>query len=212
MSVNNELGKNRAVKISKFIEGERAKIVGTLGYVDEPLISPLTGRACAYYQITVEELLEKERTDDHVDGWYEVIREEKRLHFVLEDATGCAIIDTGAAEVSADVCVSIHSEALADPTDVELAFLATHGPRDKDWYLGKTLRYREGILEAGEFVSVYGLGHREPEPLPILHGPVDEDGENEQIVELDHEPENQLHMSGDYDEPLLVSDNRETLR
>ncbi len=230
-SILSELNNERAIAIARFASGQRGKIVGTLEYEGEPLVSPLTGRTCAYYHITVEELVEDNNTTN-TEAWYQVIREEKRLHFIVADSSGRAFIDTGAADVAADICVSILSGPLEHPSELEELFLATHGPRDKHWFVGKTLRYKEGILEAGERVSVYGEGYREPEPLPphpnnhegcaandIVEN--SERGENRSentadfpihIVEIEHDLGSRLHMAGDYDQPLLVSDNRMTLR
>ncbi len=228
-SVVFELGNERAIPIARFASGQRGKIVGTLEYEGEPLVSPLTGRTCAYYHITVEELVAGANTVNAVNttdrAWYQVIREETRLHFIIADSSGRAFIDTGAADVAADICVSILSGPLTHPSELEEHFLATHGPRDKHWFVGKTLRYKEGILEAGEKVSVYGEGHLEPEPLPpspndhgdggkVKDSQNSDNDENSpiRIIEIEHPLASQLHMAGDYDHPLLISDNRMTLR
>ena len=44
------------------------------------------------------------------------------------------------------------------------AFLARHGFAATGWWLNKTLRYTEGVIEAGERVAVLGRGVREPDP------------------------------------------------
>ena len=191
-----ELDSTEAVAIEKFPEGVRAKIVGTLEFDGKPLVSPLTGRECAYYHITVEEKIKSGNNS----RWYEIIREEKRLHFRLADASGIAIVDTGAAEVVADVCVELKSGTFDDPSPQEEEYLATHGKRGKDWFFNKALRYREGILEAGEMVSVYGRGVREPDPEGV--------DEAEGYRGL---PPMRLRMSGSFDEPLLISDNEATI-
>jgi hypothetical protein len=184
-----------ATAINKIEDGKRAKVVGTLDYDGEPLTSPLTGRRCAYYHITVEENLHKS------GKWFEIIREEKRVHFAVVDASGRAVIDTGAAEIVADVCVELKSGTFDDPTAEEAQYLATHGKRGVDWFFNKALRYREGILEAGEVVSVFGHGMLEPDPEGV--------GEAAGYRDL---PPMRVRMSGSYDEPLVVSDNASTLK
>ena len=57
--VKRKLKKAVDSKISDFISGDIAKVVGTVEFVGEPLIAPLSGRHCAYYYyyILVEELI-----------------------------------------------------------------------------------------------------------------------------------------------------------
>jgi len=100
----------------------------------------------------------------------------------------------------ADVCVELKSGTFDDPSPQEEEYLATHGKRGKDWFFNKALRYREGILEAGEMVSVYGRGVREPDPEGV--------DEAEGYRGL---PPMRLRMSGSFDEPLLISDNEATI-
>ena len=190
-----DLGPLRATLISRFEEGVMAKIVGSLEYDGEPLTSPLTGRACAYYHITVEQYVDANGT------WYEVIREEKRLHFAIRDVSGRALIDTGNAEVVADFCIELKSGTFDDPTPQELKYLEAHGKDGKGWFFNKKLRYREGILEQGELVSILGFGMLEPDP----------DGGASATGYRDLPPQ-RLRMNGTLDEPLIISDNAAPLR
>jgi len=54
--VKRKLKKAAGVKISSFLSGEIAKVAGSVEFVGQPLIAPLSGRRCAYYYVLVEQL------------------------------------------------------------------------------------------------------------------------------------------------------------
>ncbi len=88
--------------------------------------------------------------------------------------------------------------ALDDPTQAEEAFLARHGKLGTGWFLNKTLRYKEGILEAGEGVAVLGRGTLEPDPDGVARAAGYRSG-----------PPMRLQMRGTLQEPLRISDDSE---
>ncbi|HWN70768.1 MAG TPA: hypothetical protein VNM90_24170, partial [Haliangium sp.] len=55
-----------------------------------------------------------------------------------------------------------------DATPALEQFLARHGRQSQGWLFNKNLRYREGVIEAGELVAVCGQGRREGAPAPRL--------------------------------------------
>jgi hypothetical protein len=138
------------------------KIHGTLRYLDEPLKAPLSGRLCAYYEVLVEEY----RSNGKSGSWHEIICERQSQDFLVEDETGMARVTMQGAEVA--VVKDSHRASgtfKAATPDLE-AFLARHGRSSKGWLFNKSLRYKEGVLAAGELVAVCGLGTREPDPDP----------------------------------------------
>jgi len=77
--------------IGEFPDGTIAKVVGSLVLVGEPLMAPLSGRPCAYYDIRVQEY----RSSGKSGSWHTIIRESQGTDFMLEDGTGKAIIVVG---------------------------------------------------------------------------------------------------------------------
>ena len=53
--VKRKLRKAESKKITEFLEGDIAKVIGRVEFVGEPMISPLSSRECAYYHIIVEQ-------------------------------------------------------------------------------------------------------------------------------------------------------------
>jgi len=183
--------------IDAFKEGEAAKIVGTLSYLGEPLRTPLTGRPCACYEILVEEY----SATGGMGSWEVVIREFKGQDFMLRDETGLAIVSPEGAELEITLDSQTKSGTFHEPTVRETNFLKSHGRKGKGWLFNKTLRYREGVLEAGEFVAVLGQGVNEPDP----------DGAD-QVSGYRQGPPMRLRLGGSKKTPLMISDAPETLR
>jgi hypothetical protein len=153
------LGRHRAVPrtdIGTTAEGP-AKVAGTLELAGPPIHAPLSGRACAVYDVRVTEM-QNER--------HRVIAEERFARdFLVNDGTGRAHVRPGATIELAIVEDGRFSSGLFD--DAEPAFerfLAKHGERSKGILLNRTLRYHEGVFEPGERVVVYGRARREADP------------------------------------------------
>jgi hypothetical protein len=187
------------VSIENFSERNPAKIVGSLVYIGEPLSSPLTGRTCAYYEILVEEY--HSGTDD--DGYWEtMIQESQGQDFVIEDDTGTAIVNPIGAQVALTVDSRTKSGTFDAPTEQERNYLNSHGQEGEGWWgFNKSLRYREGILEAGEAVAVLGRGVKEPDPDGV-----------EQARGYRSAPPMRLRMRGSQKGPLLISDDTSTVQ
>ena len=143
-------------------DGKVLKVVGELVYAGRSIPSPLSGRACAYYSIVVEQY----RGNGRSGRWHEILREEKGIDFYLRDATGMALVrvSDGVAwpalvpDRRARLSPILHTDA-----DLE-RFLAQRGQSAEGRFFRKNLRAAEGILEAGERVAVGGLGRWLPDP------------------------------------------------
>ncbi|MBL4635894.1 MAG: hypothetical protein JKY56_18685 [Kofleriaceae bacterium] len=179
-------------RIESFSEEEVAKIVGTLQYIGDPLISPLTGRHCAYYEIHV---------DEHYGGnnaqWHTMIRESVGVEFEVDDGTGKAVVDPMSAMIAIVVDSHTRSGTLDSPTGREVAYLESHQRKSKGWFLNKKIRYREGILESGELVAIMGRGTRETD---IAAGSQGERGYRDA-------PAMRLRMQSPEKTPMKISDN-----
>jgi hypothetical protein len=185
------------LSIKDVSEREPAKIVGTLAYLGESLISPLTGRSCAYYEIHVEQYESGANDDGH---WRTIIRESLGQDFMLEDGTGRAIINPVGAQLALTIDSHSKSGSFDDPTDLERNYLISHGQEGKGWVFNKRIRYREGILEADESVAVLGRGVKEPDPDGV-----------DQAGGYRSAPPMRLRMRGSQKTPLLISDDTGTL-
>ena len=146
-----------------FPAGAVATVQGTVCYLDEPpLIAPFTGRACAYYEAIVEEY----RSSGRRGSWYRIIVEKQGHAFLLDDGQGTARVDMASATDALVKDAHTRSGLFQDATPALEDFLARHGRQSQGWLFNKNLRYREGVIEAGELVAVCGHGQREPDPDP----------------------------------------------
>jgi hypothetical protein len=156
-----ELG---AVPIADVPEGASVRIVGTLSYVGEPLLSPITRRSCACYHVLVKE--------KHGKRMETVIDESRYSDFLVRDGSGVALVRV----VSASLAIVRDEHRYTggfgelDPTDEMKELLARHEQsstaRGIFFDSERRLTYEEGLLEAGETVAVFGRGRWEPDPDP----------------------------------------------
>lgn len=129
------------------------KVVGSARVLAETLTAPISGRACVFYLVIVTE---NEGSDAKA-----FVREAIGVPFVIEDATGRAEVDPR----EADVLLVQDRFKILGPLDAstpdEDALLRRHDKRRPG---GKTLWYRESIIEPGELIAIFGAGGREPDP------------------------------------------------
>lgn len=166
------------VPIAKVRAGQMVRVTGTLVLGDGSLEAPLSHRTCAHFDAVVEEQF----GDAWRDTWHTIAHETSSRPFFIEDATGKIEIDTTRFE---GIIVRDHHKAKGD-LDLEQArvFLNRHG-RQTEIVPDRVLRYREGVLEAGEIVTVMGRVRREDrggaEHLVI--------GDGQELVRASDDPE-----------------------
>ena len=158
--VKRHLRKAVLKNISSVADGEVAKISGRVELTGPPLTAPLSGRKCAYYHVLVEQQVNTGKSSHYK----KVIEEEVAGPFGIRDGRSCARIvirDSGA--VSRDVESYIvddrkySSGIFNDPTEVLEQYLSAHNLKSEDFMgFNKSMRYKEGILEEGELISVLG--------------------------------------------------------
>lgn len=189
--INRALRKAPRVNIAQASDGDYVKLVGTLEPIDQ-LAAPLSGRACSYYEVIVEEERgARNRT------WSTVIRERDGCPFMINDGTAKARVELSEAETALTQDGHWSSGFLND-ADPELeAYLARHGKSSTGLVFNRTLRYREGVLEPGEQVAVLGVIGRE----------VDPDGQSAGF----REAPSRVNVSGEPNRPMRVSDDPSTL-
>lgn len=142
--------------IRAFRHGELGRITGHAEVVGAPLIAPLSKRKCAYYQVIVEQ----KKSSGKSSRWVEIIKDERYPPFMVREGNHHAIIDTKWVKTILDKDAKFSSGFLDDATEELQAYLKKHGHEDTGWLgFNKTLRYKEGIIEPGELVTVRGTGY-----------------------------------------------------
>jgi hypothetical protein len=143
-------------------EGALVKITGRLVLADQAeLEGPLTGRRCVGYVVEV-----KERTQSGAKAnWDKIIVKENAVAFVVEDATGKALVMASGAHLVLVRDGHVRSGSLSDRAERAEVFLKGHGtPSETVLRMKKSLCYEEGVLERGEDVSVLGVAAWEEVP------------------------------------------------
>lgn len=135
--------RNRRELLSRIADVDDGDIVAVHGYVrrSEALLrSPLTAKVCIGYSVMVEA------------GGRTVVEESNLVDFLLEDATGTALVrEEGAILVLVDPQTGTVGDSFAD---IE-TLLARH---EETGAMNRTMRYREAIVRLDQPVIVTGLG------------------------------------------------------
>jgi hypothetical protein len=121
-------------------EGHLIKIVGRLAPASEPLTAPVSGRPCVYYHVWTEVLRTVLVQGARVREWGPGPEVSEACDFLVADDTGTALVRILPGRL---------------PEVVLRADAYTHAI-DEDGQ-----RTHEGLLEAGNTVAVFGVGHRE---------------------------------------------------
>lgn len=142
--------------------GQQAKVIGRVVPVEAGVLrAPLTGRACVFYEVVVEERISSGRSS----RWVERIRESGRVDFALDDTTGLVRVPQREQMRYVTVQDSEQSSGTFNDAAPHLeAFLSRHGMKSQGWVFNKSLRYREGVFEPGESVAVAGVVTFESDP------------------------------------------------
>lgn len=187
--VKRKLKKAVDKKISSFVSGDIAKIVGTVEIVGEPLIAPLSGRSCAYYYILVEQRVSNGKSSH----WRTIIEEEVSGSFLVRDGRYCAHINTQKVKSYIVQDRLYTSGFMEDATAVLERYLKAHG-QESEGFLGfnKTLRYKEGVLEHGEIIAALGRGEWK-------NTNSDQISENSRVLEIKSTDEEPVYLSDDPD-------------
>jgi hypothetical protein len=153
--IKRKLKKAAFKKMAEFKDGETAKIVGEVEIIGEPLIAPLSGRKCSYYYIHIEERVKsgkswhwRTRVEEEVSGKF-VIKEGEKYAFINDNNLNCYIVQDR----------NFSSGFLNDASKNLEKYLNTKGYESEGILgLNRTLRYKEGVLENGEEIAVFGTG------------------------------------------------------
>lgn len=150
----------KRVDIASVRDGQLVKISGRLELYAPALQAPLTGRPCAFF----ETLLEEYSGGKH-KRWRVRVRESDAREFLVVDGTGKALIETASLRVAVVRDGHRRSGFLNDATPELEAYLARHGLTSVGLLgFNRELRVREGVLEPGEEVTVFGRARWEMVP------------------------------------------------
>jgi hypothetical protein len=142
------------VKVREVAVGATVRVRGKLVLGASSLDAPFSHRPCAHYDAIVEECY----VQDWRETWHTIAHETGSCAFFVEDDTGNIEIDTTRFD---GIIVRDHHKTKGE---LEVAkaqkFLDKHGQRTSI-PPGRALRYREGVLEAGETVTVLGTAREE---------------------------------------------------
>ena len=148
---------------------ELTKVSGKALHVKEPLIAPLSGRKCVFYTIKIEKRVSTGKSSH----WKTVINEERTQEFFIDNRGDFVIVRPTQSPKNyksylvKDVKTS--SGTFKDPTP-EFESLLRQYNIDPVNFLGlnKVLRYKEGVIEIGENITVAGMAKWKTlsEPIP----------------------------------------------
>jgi E3 ubiquitin ligase len=156
----------RAIASAKRVDAAAApdrqsvKIEGKLRYGEETVVAPFSGRVCAVYEVEVHE-----RRGKH---WRLVARERFAKDFWVEDESGRALVQAPVSQLRVVSDTHHRSGVWTDATPALEQFLVRIGQTSKGFFLNRTLRYREGVMEAGERVAVCGYARREGDGRVVI--------------------------------------------
>ncbi len=191
--VKRKLKKAAGMKISGFISGDVAKVVGHVEFIGDPLIAPLSGRRCAYYYVLVEQLVSTGKSSH----WKKVIEEEVGGTFVIRDGRYRAYIDRNSTLKTYLVQDEEYNSGFRNnATDTLASYLQAHDMDSENYFgLNKRLRYKEGVLEEDECMAVIGRG----------------EWKNAREVSLPDSFGRILVLSSTEEEPIYLSDDPDTV-
>jgi hypothetical protein len=139
--------------IGSVTNGEVAKITGNVELTGAPLTAPLSGRKCAYYYVLVEQHVSSGKSSH----WQKFIEEEVSGQFGIRDGNSCARIISKRIKTYIVEDRKYESGVFEEPSAVMEDYLRKHGKTSEGAFgFNRTLKFREGVLEAGERVQVLG--------------------------------------------------------
>jgi hypothetical protein len=151
---------------------ELTKVNGKALHVKEPLIAPLSGRKCVFYTIKIEKRVSTGKSSH----WKTIINEEKTQEFFLNSNGDFVIVRPTQAPknyisyLTKDKKTS--SGTFNDPTPEFEALLKQYNIEPLNLLgFNKSLRYKEGIIEIDEQITVAGIAKWKTlsEPIPDYH-------------------------------------------
>lgn len=190
--VKKKLFNKDPIKISSFLNNETEKIKGNVIYFNTPLIAPLSGRKCAYYQILVEEYRVSGNSGSRK---VKIIDEEKFDDIVIiSDTKDFAIIDS--KNINSHLYLDNKLEYVSnDHHAITIAmekFLEVNNFKSKDFFnCNKELYYTEWVIDEDETLVVYGKANWQKTYSTITNIP------KEKVLVFDTDVKETIYVSND---------------
>ncbi|MEJ7603243.1 MAG: GIDE domain-containing protein [Kofleriaceae bacterium] len=138
-------------------EATRGRVAGVVRPLDGRVLeAPLSGRSCVYHAIEIH--------DRRASSERLIATEQRSIPFLLEDATGRAVVDPEHARFLCAFDHGSQSKAAFDADPRQRALLGRFELVHRDWWNTTQLRYRESVIAVDEPITVVGMGVREPDP------------------------------------------------
>ncbi len=164
-----KLAKTRRKPIAGLKTNEFVKIHGKALHVQEPLIAPFSKRPCVFYTIKIERRVNTGKGSH----WKTIIEEERIQDFFLEQQGSYAIVKPEKHPKNYISHLVVDSKTSSgtfkDPTPEFEALLQSYHVNPTNIFgFNQPLRYKEGIIEIGEYITVAGIAKWKTlsEPIP----------------------------------------------
>ncbi len=163
------LSKIQSKPASGLRTNELSKVSGKALHVKEPLLAPYSERKCVFYQIKIEQKVNSGKSSH----WKTLVEEEKSQEFFVETNSDFVIVKP--TDVPLNYITYLvkdkkqSSGTFNDPTPKFEALLRRYNIESQTFFgFNRQLRYREGIIEIGEQITVAGIAKWRSlsEPLP----------------------------------------------
>jgi len=133
------------------------KIEGKALNIEEPLIAPFSKRKCVFYQILIEQRVQRGKHSH----WKTIVDQEKIQDFFMEQkGERCVVLPVISPRNFIAYLVtdkSMKSGTFNDPTPEFKSLLRSFNIESEGFFgLNKQLRYKEAIIEVGERITVAG--------------------------------------------------------
>ena len=141
--------------IGSFPPGGLGSVKGKVVLHGQSLTAPLSGRACVYYRVIVEE----HRSSGKSSHWHKIIDDVQSGTVLISDGSGYALINAKKSRSHIVSDANYRSGTFNDATPELENFLQQHNRQSTGLLnFNKSLRYKEGILEENELIAVGGKG------------------------------------------------------
>jgi hypothetical protein len=182
-----------ATAIEDLAENTLGKLAGRAEPIEgRALVAPLSGRYCVYFAIAIQERQSS-------GAMTLLAHDHHAVPFQLVHGNQYATVDPTDAKFSVALDYISESRAVFDASPEQRKLLERYQLHKRNWFQTKSLVYREGVIELGEAIAVYGAGVREPD-VANAPGP----GYRESGVM-------RLKLTGTARFPLNISDDPRTL-
>lgn len=157
-SIIRKLKRLPSSKITSLKTNEYVKLTGKALQLEAPLIAPFSKRSCIFYTIVIEE----EKGDDDSSSWSTVIKDEKIQPFLIEQNGDYLLISPENSPKNYTSYLVVDSKTSSgtfnNPSPKFKALLNKYAIKSTN-FLGfnRQLRYKEGIVEIGEEITVAGV-------------------------------------------------------